>query len=159
MNIRFSMLLLSPALSVSLLLFGQKPIKTSVCAIRQNQQDYIHKRVQVTALLRIAFEDQDVHEGECALTIAWGNDYQRFGNQFPVRNDRAWNLLRALIGGAYWQACKPGAFKNLVSAKLTGTIEPVHVSGEKPDDPVEVQLIIQEAAHVKVRKANCVAGS
>ena len=125
-------------------------VPISLCSLQADPEKYLNSEVQVETLVFAGIENPHLTEGKCSFRYALGDDYQVFGERFPVKHDDDWKLLQELLG-------KSDCASNVrtARAKITGTIIRVPATGTTPPNEMPLELVIQSVSGVQRVPVNC----
>lgn len=140
-------------LYVVLILCGYSFAQTtsiSLCALQQNPARFLNSKVEVEALVFAGIENPHLAHGKCSFPYALGDDYQVFGERFPVEHDEDWKLLKVLLG-------KSNCASNvrIAKARITGTIIRVPATGTIEPYRMPLELVVQSVSSVERVPVKC----
>lgn len=123
----------------------------SLCSLQKNPEKFLHSKVEVEALVHTGVEYPRLIAGKCLFRFARGDDYQTFGDRFPVRQNEQWKQLWKLLS-------KSECVSNVRVAKATleGSIIRVPATGTIPENEMPLELVIQSVSNVEHVPTNCV---
>ncbi len=123
--------------------------RVSLCSLQKNPGRFLNSKVEVEALVYAGVEYPRIAAGGCLFRFACGDDYQTFGDRFPVINNEQWRMLRKLLGVS---ECASNV--RVARAKITGTVIRVPATGTRSPDEMPLELVIQsvsEVSHVPIK--------
>jgi hypothetical protein len=147
---RFVLLVLVLGKSYSSLA-AQNAQAVSLCSIQKNPESFLHTRVEVDAVIFAGLEVDQLQEGKCLFRVAYGDDYQTFGNRFRVKHDSQWDLMRRLLKTP--NKCRGNA--RLIKARMQGTVERVPPTGGTPESEMPLEFVITSVSQVQPAPIDC----
>ena len=127
--------------------------KTSVCAIEENPESFLHAKVEFGAVLRVGSEYPSINDGRCLFRFAFGDDYQTFGDRFATKKNGQWRLMRSLIVNSNNKNDCP-FFVRIVRARFRGVVERVP-AGTSPESDMPLEIIILSVSQVEAVPIEC----
>jgi hypothetical protein len=131
-----------------------QPKTVSVCALARDSQMSIGHEVEVSAILHVGDGHYAmIQDARCSFRFATGDDYQTFGNTYPVERDTQWELMKEALARP---ACSH-LNTRLVKGRFKGKVIRVPRSGTIPQNEMPVELVIQAAADIAKVDVQCPA--
>jgi hypothetical protein len=122
----------------------------SLCSLQDHPEKFLDSKVEVDALVFAGVEYPRITAGKCSFRFARGDDYQTFGERFPVNDDDQWKLPKQLLN-----ATECASNVRVVKAKIKGTIIRVPATGTVPPNEMPLELVIQSVSEVKRVPVHC----
>ena len=123
--------------------------RVSFCTMQKNPESFLHTKVEVRAIIFMGFEMGYIKDEKCLFHFAFGDDYQTFGDRFPVKHDAQWDLMKKLLGTT---ECASNV--RVAKATIKGIVIRVPATGTIPPDEMPLELVIQSVSkvvHVPIR--------
>ena len=115
----------------------------SVCTLQENPEKFLNSKVEVEALIFEGVHSPRITQGKCAFRFAGGDDYQTFGNRFPVKNDDQWKLMKKILSTT---ECASNV--RVAKARIRGTVIRVPATWGIPENEMPFELVIQSVSGV-----------
>jgi hypothetical protein len=130
----------------------QDTTRVSLCSLQENPERFLNSKVELEALIFEGVEYPRLTEGKCSFRFAGGDDYQTFGDRFPVKDDGQWKLMKKLLG-----TTRCASNVRVVKARIKGTVTRVPATGTIPESEMPVELVIQSVSEVSRVPIRCTA--
>ena len=152
MNLPRFFLLLALVLGMSYSSWAaEKAQAVSLCSIQKNPERFLHEGVEVRAVIFAGLEIDQLQEGRCLFRVAYGDDYQTFGDRFHVNHNAQWDLMRKLLKTP--NNCSGKA--RFIKAKIRGSVEHVPAIVGIPENEMPFELVIQSVSEVEQAPVVC----
>ncbi|MGB7984983.1 MAG: hypothetical protein WCF54_07480 [Terracidiphilus sp.] len=125
--------------------------KISLCLIQQNPESYLHFQIEVNALLVTGIEGDRLFEGTCQFRVAYGDNYQTFGNRFNVDRNANWDLFKKLMKAP--NDCSSSTKR--IRAIFAGVVERVPATGTRSEDEMPLEIVLLAVSDVERVLMNC----
>jgi hypothetical protein len=122
----------------------------SLCSLQDHPEKFLGSKVEVEALVFAGVEYPRLTAGKCSFRFARGDDYQTFGEHFPVNQDEQWTLLKRFLSTS---ECASNV--RVAKAKIKGTVIRVPASGNRPQNAMPFEVVIQSVSGVEHVRINC----
>ena len=126
-------------------------ISVTTCELQENATHYLNVQVEARSMIilgsgHFAF----IHGERCKFPVAFGDDYQTFGNQFPARKNARWKRMRQILSNT---ECANNV--RVVKARFQGTVIRIPATGTIPPDEMGLEFVIQSASEVDPVPVKC----
>ena len=125
-------------------------VDVPLCSLQDHPKKFLGSKVEVEALIFAGVEYPRITAGKCSFRFARGDNYQAFGERFPVNDDEQWKLMKELLSTT---ECASNV--RVAKAKIEGTVIRVPVSGSRPQNEMPFELVIQSVSGVEHVPTNC----
>jgi hypothetical protein len=122
----------------------------SLCSVQEHPERFLNFKVEVDGLVFAGVEYPRITAGNCSFRFANGDDYQTFGERFPVHHDEQWTLLKKILG-----ATECASNVRVAKARIRGTVIRVPATGAIPENEMPFELVIQSVSEVEHVQTNC----
>ena len=96
----------------------------SLCLLQDHPEGFLYSTVEVEGLVFAGVEYPRIISEKCSLRFAFGDDYQTFGERFPVRFDEQWTQMKKLL-----DTTECASNVRAAKARIRGTIIQVPATG------------------------------
>jgi hypothetical protein len=117
--------------------------RPSLCSLQASPEKLLNLKVEVPASIFAGVEYPRITDEKCSFRFAYGNDYQTFGDRFPIKDDDQWKLLKEVL-----RTTDCASNVRVAEATITGTVARVPATGTIPQKEMPFELVIQSASHV-----------
>jgi hypothetical protein len=115
--------------------------RPSLCSLQGSPEKFLNLRVEVQVSIFAGVEYPRIADEQCSFRFAYGDDYQTFGDRFPIKDDDQWKLPKELLSKT---ECASNV--RVAKATITGTLVRVPATGTIPQEEMPFELIIQSAS-------------
>jgi hypothetical protein len=127
----------------------------TICSLASQPEKFLGIEVETSAVLVAGTEYSSIVDGNCSFRFARGDDYQTFGDLYPIEHDTQWDLMLDAVAKAPCEHLS----KRLVKAKFRGHVIRVPATGTIPQDQMPLELVIQSVSEVERLPVQCPTAS
>jgi hypothetical protein len=124
--------------------------RASLCSLQEHPDKFLNSRVEVEALIFEGVEYPRLREGKCSFRFADGDDYQTFGDRFPIKDDDQWKSMKEALAKT---ECASNV--RVAKATITGTVVRISRTGTIPQKEMPFELVIQSVSDVSRVPVKC----
>jgi hypothetical protein len=124
--------------------------RASLCSLQDNPEKFLNLKVEVQASVFAGVEYPRITDEKCSFRFAYGDDYQIFGDRFPINNDHQWKLLKEVL-----RKTECASNVRVAKATITGTVVRVPATGTTPQKEMPFELVIQSVSDVSRVPVKC----
>jgi hypothetical protein len=117
--------------------------RPSLRSLQASPEKLLNLKIEVPASIFAGVEYPRITDEKCSFRFAYGNDYQTFGDRFPIKDDDQWKLLKEVL-----RTTDCASNVRVAEATITGTVARVPATGTIPQKEMPFELVIQSASHV-----------
>jgi len=125
--------------------------QVTICSLEKHGAQLLNSSVEFQTTVVLGWEHPLLREGDCVFGIAFGDDYQTFGDRSPANRNSQWRLMRRIFATP---TCAPHV--RAVKGTFRGTvIRTPPPRGISPDE-MPLEVVIQSVSGVENAVKRCV---